>query len=456
MIHAMRFLNLLVLVLTLTPAMVAAVDDDDVRKPVEAQPMRPSIHSRSLPRVIQLAEENSPNIKKAKNALEIAEREKDNAFWRFFPTLDLEGKHGLLDDNISTKASPSFSEVNLVLKEHLYDPDQNATLARYRLHKAKYERAQMEYQYQRDEQLMRVAQAYLDWSASLQQREIDENKRDLLRRQYNVLDAQYKQGQKTRRDVLRIETEIKRLGMDILRRDNEIDLGFQKLAASVGLSQKDLESYKIEGEEAKPYGIVGTDPEELRVSDHMRSRIFERREEELAQETAFAKRNYWPRVSFEGELKYNNHDYLNRRITWPENESWTWSALVVLRYNFWDFGIRRRDMEIAQIKERNVADENRQSLFDLATELRDVFLRLREYRENVKTSRELLVLEQQSYSILEAEYRNGRASYLDLITNLNSLIDARSKFMSSYFGMKKQQVLYSFHSGALYKDLKKN
>jgi outer membrane protein TolC len=81
-------------------------------------------------------------------------------------------------------------------------------------------------------------------------------------------------------------------------------------------------------------------------------------------------------------------------------------------------------------------------------------LKLRQFRETVKTTRELLVLEQQSYSILEAEYRNGRAAYLDLITNLNSLIDARSKFMTSYFGFKKQQMLYAFHKGDLYAELK--
>lgn len=452
MIQFLRQFVILILILPLTGLMA---QDEDTRKPVEVAPKRPSINSRSLPKLMELAEENSPNIRKAKNLLEIAEREKDTAFWRFFPTLDLEGRHGLKGDDPWTRQTAWGSEMNLIMKEHIYDPDNNATLARYRLHKAKFERAQLEYAYQRDDQLKSVAQAYLDWSATLQQREIDENKRDLLRRQYNVLEAQYKQGLKTKRDVLRIETEIKRLEMDILRRDNDIDLNFQKLASFVGLSQKDLETYKIEGEEAKPYGIVSSDPAELKPSHHIRARIFERREKELAEETNYARYNYWPRLSWESELKYNNHDYLDTKTRWDETQNWTWQTMIVLRFNIWDFGMRRRDLQIAEIKQRNVGDENRQSLLDLANELRDVYLRLREFRENVKTTRELLVLEQQSYSILEAEYRNGRASYLDLITNLNSLIDARSKFMSSYFGFKKQQVLYSFHNGDLYEDLQK-
>lgn len=451
MTHSLRVLLIL---MTLIAAWRLEAQDDDAPKPVEGNPQRPSIYSRSLPRLLDLAEQNSPAIKMARYHLAVAEREKDNAFWRFFPTLDLEGKHGYSDGDPRSRETTALSELNLVMKQSLYDPDKSATWSRYRLHLARYERAQLEYRYQRDEQLLRVSQAYLDWSASLQQREIDENKRDLLRRQFNVLDAQYKQGLKTKRDVLRIETEIKRLEMDILGRDHEVDLNFQKLASHVGMTQKDLESYKIEGEEAKPYGIIGSDAEELKASNHLRAKIFERLEEEKSQETAFARLDYWPKLTFESEVKYHNRDYIDATARWEENQVWSWSALLVLRYNLWDFGVRRRDLQIATIKQSYLVEDNRQKLFDLTNELREVYLRLREFREHVKTTRELLVLEQQSYSILEAEYRNGRTSYLDLITNLNSLIDARSKFMSSYFGFKKQQVVYSFHKGDLYEHLK--
>lgn len=410
--------------------------------------------SRHLPHLVELAEQYSPNIQKARNDLEIAEMQMKNAKYSMFPQLNLETKQGLLGLDPDTRTTPWTSELTLSLRQVFWDEDNNSNLSRYKREKNKYERIKLESEYRRDEQLLKVANAYLDWSSSLELREIDENKRDLLRRQFNVLEAQYKQGLKTKRDVLRIETEIKRLEIDILRRDNEVDLNFQKLASAVGMSKKDLDAQDIEGEEARPFGVLKGDAPELRTSDHRKARIFKLKEEEARYDTQIAERKFWPRLSIENEVKYYNHDYVDTGTEWGQTATLSWQTLLVLRYTFFDFGIRKRDWEIARVNEKNVRADDDQQLLDLSVELRDTYLKLREYRENVRATRELLVLEQQSYSILEAEYRNGRAAYLDLITNLNSLIDARSKFMTSYFGFKKQQMLYSFHTGQLYEDLR--
>jgi len=409
---------------------------------------------RHLPALVEMAERNSPAIQQARQNLEIAEMELKNAKYSMFPQLNLEGRHGLFGTDPHTRETPWASNLTLSLSQVFWDEDNSSNISRYKREKRKWERVKLESEFQRDEQILKVAHAYLDWSSSLELREIDENKRDLLRRQFNVLEAQYKQGLKTKRDVLRIETEIKRLEIDILRRDNEVDLNFQKLASHIGLSKKELDAQDVEGEEAKPFGVLKGDASEIKLVEHRRSKIFEMKEEEARYDTQLVERKYWPRLTLENELKYNNFDYVDTRAGWDQNQTWTWSSLIVLRYNLFDFGRRRRDWEIARVKERNVRSENQQLLLDLAVEVRETFLKLREFRENVRATRELLVLEQQSYSILEAEYRNGRAAYLDLITNLNSLIDARSKFMTSYFGFKKQQMIYSFHKGELYGELK--
>ncbi|MGE0527906.1 MAG: TolC family protein [Bdellovibrionales bacterium] len=428
-----------------------AADGGGDRRPAPASPS-----ATALAQLIGLAERHSPAMAAARNALEIAEFEKENSFYRFFPALDLEAKHGLLQTAPELRSSPWHSEMNLILTEHLYDPDNNATPTKYRLMDRRLERVRLESIYQRDETALKIVQAYLDWSASLQQREIDENKSDLLRRQYNVLEVQYKQGIKTKRDVLRIETEIKKLEMDVLRRDSEVALSFQKLATVVGVSPQVLEAEKIEGEEANTRRrAVGAEPKELSLEDHVKSRIAALKAQEADFESQIVERNYWPRLSLQGEVKYNNHDYMGTGNRWSQADGWSYGLFLVLRYNLWDFGIRRRDVQIARIRERNVADDNRKVLLDLGSELREVFLRLREFRANLANSRELLILEQQSYTILNTEYRNGRASYLDLITNLNSLIDARSKFMASYFGLMKQQMVYAFHRGELYEVIQK-
>lgn len=421
---------------------------------VEPAPKKVIPRGNYLSLLVSLAEKHSPVLEKVKNNLEIAELEMKNSRAAMLPQLNLEAKHGLLDTDPKSRETPWVSEMWLSLRHVFWDEDNFSNFSRYKKEKQKYERVKLESEHQRDEQLLRIAHAYLDWSQSLELREIDENKRDLLRRQFNILEAQYKQGLKTKRDVLRIETEIKRLEIDVLRRDNEVDLNFQRLASHIGMTKAALDAQNIEGEEAKPFGALKNETTEIKLSDHRRSKIFHLREEEARYDTQLFERKYWPRVTWENEIKYDNHDYVDTPTSWEETQRWTYQSMIFLRYNFWDFGMRRNDWQMARVRERNVRAENQQWLLDLAIELRDVFLRLREHRENLRATRELLVLEQQSYSILEAEYRSGRAAYLDLITNLNSLIDARSRFMTSYFGFKKQQLLYSFHTGGLYDDLR--
>lgn len=405
----------------------------------------------SLPRLVELAEANAPLIQKAKSNLEIATLEYSNSKSKFFPTLDISATHGIADTDPSVKSTAAVSDLTLTAKESFYD--NGASFTRWRQASRKHDRFKLEYELARDEQYLKVAQAFFDWSTSKGLREIDENKRDLLQRQFNILEAQYKQGIKTKRDVLRIETEVRRLQIAILERDNEVDLNFQKLATAIGVSREQLDKEAVSPEEAKITKV----PEKvlpLKSEEHKRAKVYTLREQEAAFDTDLVERDYWPQVSLNGELTYAKRDYIETSTSFDEAKFLGWSILLVAKYNLWDFGIKRRELQISRMKTRLVENESKEKLLDLDVELKEVSLKLWQFAVNAKTTRELLSLEQQSYSILETEYRNARASYLDLITNLNSLIDARSKYITSYFGLRKQQMLYSFHRGDLNETVK--
>ena len=83
------FVRVFGLALILTFSGLLGAQDDEGPKPVEVATKRPSIHSRSLPRLIELAELNSPTIKRFKSLMGVAENDKLNAFWRFFPSLGM-------------------------------------------------------------------------------------------------------------------------------------------------------------------------------------------------------------------------------------------------------------------------------------------------------------------------------------------------------------------------------
>jgi outer membrane protein TolC len=429
----------------------AAEETSRPRKPAAAASL--SIGSRSLPHLTELTLAHSPNVGKAKEAMDLADLALRNARVAFLPTLDLDATHGYQDShpNGANPWTPYASQLNLNLSETLYD--NGAAITNYQVAKAAFDQMKLDYEQQRDNQLNIMAQAYLDWSASSQQRQIDETKRGLLRGDLNLLEAQYKQGLKTRRDVLRMQTEISRLQLTIQTRDNEVDLNFNRLAGAVGLSRTELEKEGIQSEEPKAYNNI-EEKDDLKIEDHRRRRILDLVKKQADLKINLADREDLPRVNVTGAAGYHLAGYLGVDRPLYQDTKFDWSALVVVKYSLWDWGTRRRNVEIARVTADNVADDNRQQLFDLANDLRNTRNKLREFHEQTRMTRELVVIEQQAYNLLEAEYRNGRVNYLDLILGLNSLIDARSKVVAADFGLKKQQMLYLFHKGILYDALK--
>jgi outer membrane protein len=442
----MFLLRIIIAAWLIAPTWAAAQEETEAA-PVVVKTKRASIGSRALPRLVALAEENSPVIMKYKNNMQAVSLEQENAFSVMLPSLDIESNNGL--QNVQTSGgSPYVSNFRLFATENLYDNGLN--LIRLKIADLKFERARLEYEFFRDQQLLNVAVAYLDWSNFSKMRDIDENKRDLLKRQFNAVESQYKQGLKSKRDVLRIETEIRRLEIDIMTRDNDIDINFQKMASAAGLRREDLEKEDLEAEETKPYASFEANPHELKVSDHRRKQILDFAHRQAQLEVGFDQRDYWPRLNLTGNLSYAVNNYIDSLAAGGRTGTWNATGLVTLSYNIWDWGLRSRRVELSKIKAKNVEADNNTELYSLSNDIRDVWNRVRQFRDTVRMTRELLVIEQQSYNILEAEYRNGRASYLDLITNLNSLIDARYKFTTAYFNMKKQQMQYAFHNGDLY------
>lgn len=408
-----------------------------------------------LARLVELAEGNSPAIRRSKLALEQTRLELKTARARFFPSVDIATEHGLRDRYPDPDARPTaaVSSLKLSATEKLYDNGE--TLTNYKIAALKLERQQLLYEIERDDQLIKIANTYFDWSASWQDRQISNNKRDSLRQQFSSLEALYKQGLKTKRDVLRIETELRRIQIDLLRRDNDLENLLEKLSSQTGISREALRKNGISAEEAALTAPIPAGPwPELRGMENRRARIYRMENRETEYQSRLIERKYWPTVELKGEIYDKYGDYLDRGLSFYDTREQGWSALITINYNIWDWGIRRRDLEISRVKEKSTQARNEQAVLDLDVTLRDVVLRLNEFSESARLTKELLSIEQQSYDILRAEYRNGRATYLDLITNLNSLYDARSRFASTYFALRKQQVAYAYHKGTIYEALK--
>jgi outer membrane protein TolC len=63
---------------------------------------------------------------------------------------------------------------------------------------------------------------------------------------------------------------------------------------------------------------------------------------------------------------------------------------------------------------------------------------------------ELMEMERLSFEQLEDNYRRGRVSYLDLITGIRDLSEAREQYYASYFSLIKAAARHRATEGALY------
>src|SRR5690606_5659598 len=108
----------------------------------------------------------------------------------------------------------------------------------------------------------------------------------------------------TKRDVLRIELELRRLQIDIINRDNEVAMNFQKLASLVGMDREDLEKQKLSSDGVKLIAPVSSNIPDLKLADHRQFLIYQLRQAEADLETDLVRREYWPRVDLKGEVGY--------------------------------------------------------------------------------------------------------------------------------------------------------
>ncbi|MGK5085860.1 TolC family protein [Bdellovibrionota bacterium FG-1] len=164
----------------------------------------------------------------------------------------------------------------------------------------------------------------------------------------------------------------------------------------------------------------------------------------------FAKRNYLPRVSLTSELTYSNSNYLNSSTPFNATNQLSWNALLTFQYNLWDWGIKRHDVQIAEYNRDIQADTLQQGLLETHAQITSMMVDLSRLRYQLKLSEELLSLEEESNQNLESQYRQGKVAYLDLITGLKNLLDAKVQFYTSYFDVLQGIAKYRYFEGKIY------
>jgi outer membrane protein len=416
----------------------------------EASPIKLNLKS-----AIQYAVDNSPQLEIARKQMAISDMERKNAYSLFLPQLNLEATHGINDrDPRAVSFVPAnryVSQFGLNLTENLYD--NGISLIRYDSAKVAKRIADIEYSNNRDQLVLRIADQFLQLSLVTRLWEVQKTQYDIVSKQFNSISNQYKQGIKTRRDFLRFKSELRRSEIQLQSSETRIQNTRADLIKIIASTEqvKDTD-FDFELEPVNMSLVKAVPVEKPVLENHWLFQVARMRTDVFENDVTIARRSYYPEFFLTGGATYGSLNYWKTGDNFKDNDYTAWNALLTVRFNLWDWGIRNRNITIA--KDRKVQQEK-----TIETQLNEFIANNEKLMSNISlsnknflTSQELLGLETDSYAFLEGEYRNGRSTYLDLIVGLRDLLNAKIQMFTSYYELRVLLLQYQYHQGQLYEN----
>lgn len=431
-----RSLLLLALGLSFSAPVFAALDSEKV----------------SFREAIDIALEKSPSLSTARSELSIRDLEYTNSYSVFLPSLDLSATHGLRGSNPSLYSNNYASELNLQLTENLYD--NGVSLAKYDSARFQKEIAELGYRNERDKLILDITFEYMRYSLAANLAQVQEQQFNIVNKQYKSVSGQYQQGVKTRRDYLRFKTELRRSEIELQNSRTTMEKSRLELMRLLGFEVgAQVQPFDFEPVSVDMKSVEQVPAQRPDLAGHYQYRIASLQRKVFENDVYIVRRDYWPQLFLTAGATYHTGDYLGTSSPLTENETTSWNALLTLKFNLWDWGIRRRNISIADAKRTQDENSIAANLNTFSSENAKMMLELDQSSKNFAVARELLELETKSYGFLETEYRNGKVSYLDIIVGLRDLLNAKIQMYTSYYDLRGQLLRYRYHEGRLYESI---
>ncbi len=391
---------------------------------------------------LHLALEHSSEVQSALNAQQMRELELRNAGVAFLPTLDFDFRSGFQRNDPDTLDSPWVNEANLQLNQSLYD--NGVSLVRQKIARVLLEMAQKKYAVERERVSFAVLERYAQYSQAVYVSKLSEERLAILREQLRSMSHQYEQGVKPKKDLVRLQTEVERAELDRaqtsgLLQKNKIDLR-ELLGIPHAIETDQLLNFvplEIAEKKVSPTGgpsVVHHDHEEFKKKEarEFNLEVFRLESQVQRLETNTFAPRFLPELYLSLGGTYHNGDFVGIGDA-VNRTDWSWNTFLTLKFNLMDWGLRHRNLQLAEMKfiEKERALQKEQLRLD--SEIEKVLLDSDLSIRKLDLSRKILSLEEQNFKMLELEFRNGKVSSLEVIYSLRELINARTQFYTQYF-----------------------
>jgi outer membrane protein TolC len=398
-------------------------------------------------RLVQKALAESPGILKAKDTLIATQLQETNASRYWLPTLDLlavHGRQGVWPTPNPAPLSTWHSETSLLLNESLYDNGES--YKKSQIQSLKKDVAELRYRDLTGRLVVDVSSSYFDYCLAEKRRDVTEKYSKELQRQLDWVMAQFHNGIKTRKDYIRFKAQSQRSELDLIRTQKEVESARLLLLEKVGMkavSEVGIECVLKYSTRLEDLAAVDSAP--LLVSE----KVLEKQKAISDYQNALTGRKIWPEVFLTSAASYGSHDYIDTGSSFTDQEGSSWNALITLKWNLWDWGVRRRQLEIQEATERIAQHDIESELITARKEWQDFTASKAAFIKSYKLAKDLEKMEKDNFSSIEQDYRMGRVNYLDLVTALSNFLESEVQSLEYDMELQKNIIKVKYYVGKL-------
>lgn len=419
----------------------------------------PSIGSGSTPRIdlheaLQLALSKSPEYQSLLLKERNSSLQAKNAWALLFPTIDLQALHQYGDrssgvnsgsESLSTTHLPWATQAGITISENLYDNGET-----WRNTKIAELNVQLQHLLSlsgRSKVLIQIAKAFYDYSLASATYQLQEEQLQLLQVQFSSIESRYHQGLSSNRDYLRSKAQIHSAEVENLTQKLQIDEMKSKLRELLGTFEA-LDFRPVVPKNFASFDLnKGQNTLFPPLSDTLPYRIAELQSQISELKHQSATRAELPRLGLQGSYNYVMPQYMGSRISGVDDPYWNLKLSLVLDYRLWDWGTSQRNVAIASnqrmIDEKSQDSARLKARHDLdALKKQELIL-----NSSARLIQQILKARQEAYASLSRAYRDGKASYLELITALNDLFGSRNQEIGLRFSLLKLKLDLAYYEG---------
>jgi outer membrane protein TolC len=426
----------------------------------------PPVNAMGLAETIRTAIDNSPTIDAAQKTVAVNALQYKSSIAKLLPSLDFTTTDGL-QNNIavssnqdalffSNPTAPWASSLNLGLTESLYD--NGVTLTSIAISDLNRTLADVSAQKARDTLVLNIATEFYTYSQSKVLLQVRIQQKKILDKQYELLEAQYQQGFKTRADYLRLKTQVQQAEIDLISAEDAIQQSLARLKGDMGVNDKPGKEVSdfipVEVNRNERFDIL-ENAKAPELADFYDMRLGKIQTDINDKNVDLVKRQYYPQISLNGGVAYQNQSFLNSTTPFEDGHQLSWNALVTIQYNLWDWGIRNRNIDVAEYSRDIQTDTINLGLEQVHSSVEQLISGFTRIHRNYKLSLDLLAMEEESNRLVEQQYQDGKVTYLDLITSLTELLNAKVQYYSAYYEALLNVAKYDYYKGNIYDSLTK-